>query len=151
MQSFDLEYRLSSPPHVVFAELADPSYIERIAPFKVTVTHVRDGHERRYGVGSIRRIQPWFGPPYEEEILVYEPDRLLEYTTVKGTPFDHHRGSYRTDPDGTGTRFTFHIEFSSRVPGLARLIKLPLEPINRRGFDNLARQLEARARAGRAQ
>jgi hypothetical protein len=149
MESFGFEYRLACPPHTVFAELADPSYIERIAPFKVTVTHVRDGRGHRYGVGSVRRIQPWFGPAYEEEILVFEPDRLMEYTTVKGTPFDHHHGSYRTEPDGAGTRFTFHIEFSSHIPGLARLIKWPLEPINRRGFDNLARQLEERFRASR--
>ena len=149
MESFQLEYRLSPPPRVVFAELADPSYIERIAPFKVTVTHVRDGRSHRYGAGSIRRIQPWFGPPYEEEILVFEPDRLMEYTTTKGTPFDHHHGSYRTEPDGTGTRFTFQMEFSTRIPGLARLMKWPLEPINRRGFANLARQLEARFSATR--
>ena len=147
MESFSFEYRLSCPPHTVFAELADPSYIERIAPFKVTVTHVRDGLGHRYGVGSVRRIQPWFGTAYEEEILVFEPDRLMEYTTVKGTPFDHHHGIYRTEPDGAGTRFTFHLEFSSRIPGLARLIKWPLAPINRRGFDNLARQLEERFRA----
>jgi hypothetical protein len=115
----------------------------------VTVTHVRDGHEHRYGVGSIRRIRPWFGPAYEEEILVFEPDRLMEYTTVRGTPFDYHRGRYRTEPDGAGTRFTFHLEFSSRIPGLARLIKWPLASINRRGFDNLARQLEERLRASR--
>jgi len=147
MESFGFEYRMSCPPDVVFAELADPSYIERIAPFKVTVTHVRDGRGHRHGVGSVRRIRPWFGPPYEEEILVFEPARIMEYTTVKGTPFDYHRGVYRTDPDGAGTRFTFHLEFSSRVPGLARLIKGPLERINRRGFDNLARQLEERFRA----
>jgi Polyketide cyclase / dehydrase and lipid transport len=145
MESFDFEYRLSCPPQAVFAELADPSYIARIAPFKVAVTHVRDGRGHRYGVGSIRRIQPWFGPPYEEEILVFEPHRLMEYTTVKGTPFNHHHGVYRTEPDDQGgTRFTFHLEFSCRVPGLARLIKWVLEPINRRGFDNLVRQLEAR-------
>ena len=60
MESFFFEYRLSCPPHTVFAELADPSYIERIAPFKVKVTHVRDGQGHRNGVGSIRRIQPWF-------------------------------------------------------------------------------------------
>jgi hypothetical protein len=71
----------------------------------------------------------------------------MEYTTVTGTSFDHHRGIYRTEPDGAGTRFTFRLEFSSRIPGLARLIKWPLEPINRRGFDNLARQLEERFRA----
>jgi hypothetical protein len=146
MQSFAFEYRLSCPPEVVFGELANPAYIERIAPFKVTVTHVRDGYEHRHGVGSIRRIKPWFGPPYEEEILVFEPNRLMEYTTVKGTPFDHHHGLYRTEPDGNGTRFTFHLEFSCRVPFLALLIRWVLEPINRRGFDNLARQLEERAR-----
>jgi hypothetical protein len=147
VESFDFEYRLSCPPQVVFAELADPSYIERIAPFRVRVTHVRDGRGHRNGVGSVRRIKPWFGPAYEEEILVFEPDRRMEYTTVKGTPFDHHHGVYRTDPDGAGTRFTFHLEFSAPVPGLARLIKWPLEPINRRGFDSLVRQLEERHRA----
>jgi hypothetical protein len=144
MEYFELEYKLSCPPPVVFAELSDPWYIERIAPFKVTVTHVRDGREHRHGRGSIRRIQPWFGPPYEEEILVFEPDRLMEYTTVKGAPFDHHRGIYRTEPDGDGTRFTFHLEFSCRVRGLAPVMKWLLEPINRRGFDNFVRQLERR-------
>ena len=69
----------------------------------------------------------------------------LKPATVKGVPFDHHRGVYRTEPDGAGTRFTFHLELSSRLPGLAWLIRRPLEAINRRGFDNLARQLEARA------
>jgi hypothetical protein len=147
MQSFGFEYRLACPPPVVFAELADPTYIERIAPFRVTVTHVRDGVGHRHGVGSIRGIQPWFGPAYEEEILVFEPDRRMEYTTVKGTPFDHHRGVYRTEPDGAGTRFVFHLEFSTRIRGLDRLLKWPLEPINRRGFDNLARQLDERFRA----
>jgi hypothetical protein len=146
MESFGFEYRLACPPHVVFAELADPAYIERIAPFKVTVTHVRDGRGHRHGVGSIRRIQPWFGPAYEEEILVFEPDRRMEYTTTKGTPFDHHHGVYLTEPDVAGTRFTFRMEFSTRLPVLARLIKWPLEPINRRGFDNLAAQLDARFR-----
>jgi hypothetical protein len=146
MQSFDFEYRLSCPPRVVFAELADPAYIERIAPFKVRVSHVRDGREHRHGVGSIRRIQPWFGPAYEEEILVFEPDRVMEYTTIKGAPFDHHRGVYRTEAAGTGTRFTFHLEFSCRLPGLAWVMKRLLEPINRRGFDNFARQLEAAPR-----
>jgi hypothetical protein len=149
MESFDFEYRISCPPHVVFAELADPSYIERIAPFKVKVTHVRDGHGHRHGVGSVRRIKPWFGASYEEEILVFDPDRLMEYTTVKGAPFDHHHGIYRVEPDGDQTRFTFHLEFSCRIPGLARLLKWALEPINRRGFDNLVRQLEERSRAPR--
>jgi Polyketide cyclase / dehydrase and lipid transport len=144
VQSFAFEYRIACPPAVVFAELADPAYIARIAPFEVTVTHVRDGRDHRNGVGSIRRIKPWFAPAYEEEIIVFVPDRLMEYRTVSGTPFDHHRGSYRIEPDGDGTRFWFHLEFSTRVPGLARLIKWPLEPMNRRGFDNLVRQLEAR-------
>jgi hypothetical protein len=147
VESFELEYRLSCPPQTVFAELADLSYIERIAPFRVTVTHVRDGREHPHGSGSIRRIKPWFGPAYEEEILVFEPDRLMEYTTVKGAPFDHHRGIYRTDPDGDGTRFRFHLEFSCRVVGLAKIMKWALEPINRRGFDTFVRQLEERWRA----
>src|SRR5262249_43425467 len=147
MESFEFESRLSCPPHSVFAELADPAYIERIAPFKVKVTHVRDGRGHRYGVGSVRRIKPWFGPPYEEEILVFEPDRLMEYTAVKGTPFNHHHGIYRTEADGSGTRFNFHLEFSCRVPGLGAVMKAALEPINRRGFDNLVKQLEERSRS----
>src|SRR5262249_59960270 len=100
MESFDFEYRLSCAPAAVFAELADPSYIARIAPFKVTVTHVRDGRGHRHGVGSIRRIKPWFGPPYEEQILAFEPDRLMEYTAGKGPPLAPHPGTHRTEPHG---------------------------------------------------
>jgi hypothetical protein len=134
MESFGLEHRLSCPPEVVFAELADPAPSERIVPLAGKGTHVRDGRGHRHGVGSVRRIQPGC-----------EPRRRRASTTVKGVPFDHHRGVYRTEPDGAGTRFTFHLELSSRLPGLAWLIRRPLEAINRRGFDNLARQLEARA------
>jgi hypothetical protein len=146
MESVDLVYRLSLPPGLVFDELADPSYIPRIAPFKVTVTHVRDGAESRYGVGSIRRIKAWFATPYEEEIVLVEPGRLIEYRAVKGTPFNHHHGSYRIEPDGEGTRFAFHMEFSCSIPGLASVMRWLLEPMNRRGFDELVRQLEARRR-----
>jgi hypothetical protein len=144
MESFEFVYRLACPPEVVFAELADPSYIERIAPFKVTVTHLRDGEGSRYGAGSIRRIKPWFGPAYEEKILSVEPGRLIEYTAIKGTPFNHHHGSYLVEPEGAGTRFTFHLDFSCALPLLGRVIRSVLEPINRRGFDNLARQLTSR-------
>src|SRR5256885_7220004 len=59
--------------------------------------------------------------------MIRRPPRstLFPYTTLFRS---------RTEPDGAGgTRFTFHLEFSSRVPGLARLIKWPLAPINRRG------------------
>src|SRR5260370_10922345 len=137
MESFEFVYRLSCPPHEVFDELADPSYITRIAPFKTTVTHVHDGDGHRYGVGSIRRIKPWFATPYEEKIVVFDPGRLIEYTAVNGTPFDYHHGSYLVEPDGPGTRFTFHLDFSCAQPGLARVIKWLLEPINRPDFDNL--------------
>ena len=148
MRTVDFVYRLSVPPGVVYDELADPSYIPRIAPFKITVTHVRDGKDSRYGVGSIRRIRAWFASPYEEEIFHVEPGRLIEYRAVKGKPFSHHRGSYLVEPDGEGSRFTFHMEFACSVPGLATVMHWLLEPMNRRCFDELVRQLEARA--GRA-
>jgi hypothetical protein len=148
MESFDLEYRLACPPRIVFAELADPSYIARIAPFDVTVTHVRDGQGHR---------KASVDPPHS---AVVRPGVRGGYPRLRARSahgiHDGERHAVRLPPrplSHRARRRRYALHVPSRVfhaiPGLARLIKWPLGPINRRGFDNLARQLEERFRASR--
>jgi hypothetical protein len=65
MASFELTYDYpSTSPERLFAALADPRTIERIAPFPTTAATVRPGSEHPDGVGSVRRIRPFLLPAY---------------------------------------------------------------------------------------
>jgi hypothetical protein len=143
MAAFELVYDYpATTPARLFAALADPMTIERMAPFRTTVTRVRPGQGHVDGVGSVRRIRPFFLPGYEEEIVTFEPDRLIEYVFLRGGPIANHRGAYVVEPAGAGSRFVFKLRYDFTIPLVSRPFDALLERANRGGFDRLHAMLE---------
>jgi hypothetical protein len=143
MTAFELTYDYpGTPPERLFAALANPKTIERMAPFRTIVTRVRPGRDHPDGVGSVRRIRPYFMPGYEEEIVTFEPHRLIEYVFVRGGPIADHRGAYVIEPAGSGSRFTFSLRYRMTIPGLSRPFDAILKWANERGFDRLHAMME---------
>jgi hypothetical protein len=141
--AFELTYAYPrTPPAQLFAALADPKTIERIAPFRTKVTRVRPGRGHVDGVGSVRRIRPFFMPSYDEEIVVFEPDRRIEYVFVRGGPIADHRGAYVVEPAGVGSRFTFSLRYRLTIPVVAKPFDALLERANAAGFERLHALLE---------
>jgi hypothetical protein len=143
MASFELTYDYpSTSPERLFAALADPKTIERMAPFRTTASTVHPGSGHAHGVGSVRRIRPFFLPAYYEKIVTFEPSRLIEYVFVDGGPIADHLGAYLVEPAGAGSRFTFALRYRMTVPGVSKPFDALLKWANRRGFDRLHAMFE---------
>jgi hypothetical protein len=57
-----------------------------------------------------------------EEVVAFEPDRLLAYEARSGMPFRNYRGEVTLTPASPGTRIDWAIEADERVPVLEKLV-----------------------------
>lgn len=125
MQRIEIEQDFFKPVDRIFAHLAEH---ENLGPlFGAKVTRVRDGHDSRNGVGSVRRLQIAVLPPFEETVTEVVPGERIAYEITKGSPLRGHHGVMHFSPQGTGTHLRYVIEFGAVVPGLDRVVKLGLE------------------------
>ena len=117
---FDKDFDL--PPEQVFAYFAEHENLGGVLGAKVTrLSDGRDGE--RNGVGSSRKLKPPGPvPAFEETVTAFSPNELIEYRVTKGTPLNHHLGTVRFTPNGTGTHMEWKIEIGAEVPGLDFLI-----------------------------
>jgi uncharacterized protein YndB with AHSA1/START domain len=89
----------------------------------ITVTMDKHGTDDANGVGAVRRITlrgP--GPDIVEEVITFEPPRLLGYKALSGTPFPGYAAEVRLSPAGTGTHINYTISSIATFP----LVKVPL-------------------------
>jgi hypothetical protein len=62
------------------------------------------------------------GPPLREEIVGFEPPRRFVYSLLSGAPLKPHVGTIELSPVAGGTRMSYVVETTPRVPLLGRLI-----------------------------
>ena len=140
MARIEVRQDFSLPVSRVYGYLAEH---ENLGPlFGARVERVRDGHDSRNGVGSVRRLKvgplPWF----EETVTHAVPDERIVYRITKGpTPLRNHHGEMRFSAKGTGSTLVYVIEFGAVLPLLDRVIAVSLERSIRTGL----RQVEAKA------
>jgi len=48
--------------------------------------------ENRNGLGSVRRVSTFRAPAYEETVVAFEQNHLMEYVVSKGGPIKNHKG-----------------------------------------------------------
>jgi uncharacterized protein YndB with AHSA1/START domain len=139
MQRIEIVQDLALPVERVYGYLSEH---ENLGPiFGARIERVRDGHDSRNGVGSVRRLKvgplPWF----EETNTQVVPNELIEYRITRGSILRNHRGEMRFASQGDGTRLTYVIEFDAKVPMTGPLLKRTLEGNVRSGL----KQVDARA------
>lgn len=87
---------------------------------------IKDGEDPKNpdGLGSVRRISlPLPGPSFEETVITFQPETLIEYIVSRGSPIKNHLGHIEfSDAPGGGTRVKYTIGFEPRIPGTGRLI-----------------------------
>ena len=69
----------------VFSILTDYEAFGRIINAKMKRV-VDAGDENKNGLGSVRRIYLLPGLTFEESVVTFEPNRLMEYRVTKGSP-----------------------------------------------------------------
>ena len=137
IQHVHVTHDFASSPAEVFAVMGEHEDLGKIFPAKMR--RVRDGDSERNGVGSVRSLKPFGLPPaFEETVTKSEPGRLIEYRISKGSPMTDHLGIIRFEPTaGGGTRLDYRIQFGSRIPGVARLVKAALQASLTKGLPKL--------------
>ena len=139
MQRIEITQDFALPVERVYSYLAEHENLGPLLGAKIT--RVRDGHDSRNGVGSVRSLKLGPLPAFEETVTQAVPNELIEYRITKGSPLRRHRGEMRFAPAGSGSRLTYVIEFGAVVPGLDRVIAKGLE----RGIRTNLPAVDARA------
>ena len=135
--TIELQQDFPHPVSRVFADLADHENLGRImgAPMKRIVDGTGPGGVN--GVGSVRRIGSVVGA-FEERVVAFEQDRLIEYTVTKGSPIENHLGRMVFSETPSGSRLLYQITFDSKVPFAGGLIAAILRRAIRKGLQKYA-------------
>lgn len=138
MQTITITQDFALPVARIYAYLAEHEHLGPL--FGARVTRLRDGHETRNGVGSVRSLKLGPLPAFEETIEEALVDQRIVYRITKGSPLRDHRGVMEFSSAGTGSRLVYTISFGAVVPGLDRIVKLGLTRSLRRGLKAVDRK-----------
>lgn len=141
MQEIEIEREVAAAPERVFEALTDHEGLVHWSDVReVVLRHPGDPHPN--GVGAIRVIRAR-GVAVEEEILVYDPPKRMEWRVTAGLPLRDHHGVVVLEPGGEGTRLRWSVRFRARIPGTGALLRR----IVRASLDRMLLQLDAHLRA----
>jgi uncharacterized protein YndB with AHSA1/START domain len=135
-----VERDFALPPERVFDHLAEHEHLSEL--FGAKVTRIRDGYTERNGIGSVRELK--LGPgvaPFQETVQEFDRPSRIVYKITKGSPLDGHVGIMllTPNPDG-GTHLDYRIRLSSKIPGLAPIVKIQLTRSVKKGLDGVEAQ-----------
>jgi len=96
--------------------------------------------ENKNGVGSVRRIRSFPVPAFEETVVTFVPNELMEYVVSKGSPIKNHRGRMAFTGAAKETRLFYTIDFDPKLPFLflGSLLKRAIEKPIRRAIQRFA-------------
>ena len=100
--------------------------------------------ENKNGLGSVRRISAFPAPAFEETVVVFEPDRLMEYVVSKGSPIKNHKGRLEFSEADGKTRLNYTIDFDVKLPFIfiGAVIKSAIEKSIGNGLKRLSERYE---------
>lgn len=98
--------------------------------------------ENLNGVGSVRRISKFPLPDFEETVVTFEPNKVMEYIVSKGSPIKNHKGRMEFSWKNGQTNLYYQIEFDPKMLllPLGPVIKMAVESPIRKGIKKLADQ-----------
>ena len=96
--------------------------------------------ENKNGLGSIRRVSAFQAPVFEETVVEFEPNQIMEYVVSKGSPIKNHNGRMEFFDEKGKTRRNYTIDFEPKLPFLffCSIIKNAIENPIRDGLKRLA-------------
>lgn len=137
----EIRQTFDAPVEEIFGALADHESFGKLLQTKIKRV-VDSREENKNGVGSVRRISAFPIPAYEETVVTYEPNRLIEYVVSKGSPIKSHRGRMEFSEEQGKTRLHYTIDFEPKLPFifLGSFLKQVIDKTLRKGIERLARQ-----------
>ena len=129
VQNISITQEFNAPVETVFGTLTDHESFGNLMS-GAQITRVVDSTEGNVnGTGSVRSIKMPLAPAFEETVVSYEKNKLMEYTISKGSPIKNHLGRMNFSEDNGKTKLHYTIQLESKlpVPFLGSVLKLGLE------------------------
>jgi Polyketide cyclase / dehydrase and lipid transport len=128
MRTVKLERIIRAPADDVFEWISDVTNFQRV-PLIWRVTLVRPGDVAEHGVGAVRLlVTPLVR--VTQEIIEYEPPRLIRHKLLGSTPaLRHHDGCIMFDEVPGGTRVRWISEFEVAAPLFADMWTMAYAPM----------------------
>ena len=142
-QQIKITQLFNAPVDTIFSLLTDHEVFGQVINTKIKRVVDSQG-ENKNGVGSVRRISAFPAPAFEETVVTFEPDRLMEYVISKGSPIKVHKGRMEFTDEQGQTRLNYTIDFEPKLPFLllGSILKNAIEKPIREGLVRLAEQYD---------
>ena len=129
VQNISITQEFNAPVETVFRILTDHESFGNLMSGAQITRVVDSTGDNVNGTGSVRSIKMPLTPAFEETVVSYEKDKLMEYTISKGSPIKNHLGRMNfSEQDGkTKLHYTIQLESKIPVPFLGSILKLGVE------------------------
>lgn len=139
MATIDVSRTVAAPVETVWDVVTDLRGMSEFTRFR-RVELEREGDPPPNGLGAIR-VMHLVGPPVREQIITFEPPRRFAYRLLSGIPVKDHVGTIELEPAGEGTRMSYVLETTPKVP----VVGSALIPVIRNVVDGIAAGIAAEA------
>jgi len=138
-QHIKIRQLFNAPVDTIFSLLTDHEAFGQVVNAKIKRV-VDSQDENKNGLGSVRRINAFPAPAFEETVVTFEPNQLMEYVLSKGSPIKNHKGRMKFSDEQGKTRLNYTIDFEPKPPFLflGSILKKAIEKPIRDGLKKLA-------------
>ncbi|MBV1919690.1 MAG: SRPBCC family protein, partial [Pseudomonadales bacterium] len=129
VQNISISQEFNAPVETVFGTLTDHESFGNLMSGAQIIRVVDSTGDNVNGTGSVRSIKMPLAPAFEETVVSYEKDKLMEYTISKGSPIKNHLGRMIFSEQNGKTKLHYTIQLESKipVPFLGPILKLGVE------------------------
>lgn len=138
-QHIKISQLFNAPVDTIFNLLTDHEGFGQVIDAKIKRV-VDSQDENKNGLGSVRRINAFPAPAFEETVVTFEPNQLMEYVVSKGSPIKNHKGRMEFSDEQGKTRLNYTIAFEPKLPFLffGSILKKAIEKPMHDGLKRLA-------------
>ena len=142
-QHINITQSFNAPVDTIFNIITDHEAFGQVLNAKIKrVVDSKD--ENKNGLGSIRRVSAFPSPAFEETVVAFEPNELMEYVVSKGSPIKNHKGRVEFSDEQGKTRLNYTINFEPKLRFLffGPILKNAIEKSIRDGLKRLAERYD---------
>jgi uncharacterized protein YndB with AHSA1/START domain len=142
-QQIQIRQLFNAPVNTIFNILTDHEAFGQVINAKIKRVVDSQGKNKN-GVGSVRRISTFPAPAFEETVVAFEPNQLMEYVISKGSPIKNHKGRMEFSDEQGQTRLVYTIVYDPKLPFLflGSILKKAIEKPIRAGLQRLAERYD---------
>ena len=140
-QHIEIRQSFNAPVETIFNILTDHESFGKVIATKIQRV-VDSPDENKNGVGSVRRISSFPVPAFEETVITFEQNQLMEYVVSKGSPIKNHKGRMEFSEEGGKTKLCYFIDYEPKLllTPLSSVLKKAIGDPIRKSLEKLSKR-----------